>query len=359
MVYNQDAIDDKNIVSQNTIAFIDDRLRTLVSELSGVEKRVSSFKEKNTITDVTSDINQYFTQTQGLYQKLEETKLQSSILGSLQAYISKTENQHSMVPTSLGIQDPTLNGLIQSFNDLQLKRQQSLATIEPSNILIQNIDKSLKNIRASISENIKNLRRGVAVTQNEVNNDYSQFQAKIKTIPAVERQLLEIQREQGIKQSIYQYLLQKKEESLISLAATVSNSRIIDETASEDAPVSPKKLIIYVLAFSAGLLLPFAVLYVSDILNDKVQLQKDILSRTNIPILGEIMHAKSEDELVVKENSRTPISEMFRLVRSNLKFAVAGKDDKVIMVTSSMSGEGKTFFCTNLGASLALSGKKR
>lgn len=356
--YNEEAITDKNQISKNTIDFIDERLRTLVTELSGIEGQVANFKQRNQITDISSDIDQYFAQSEDIYRKLEEAKLKQNVLNSIQSYINQRGNETSLVPSSLGIEDPTLNGLVQTYNELQLKKQEALTTVKPSNIIIQNLNNNISDVRRSISENLRNINRSMSITTGALSKDLGSFQSKIKTVPSVERELLEIKRQQGIKAAIYEYLLKKKEESLISLASTVSDTRLIDVTDTTDKPVAPKKMLIYLGALLAGLLIPFLIIYLKDLLDNKIRLQKDVTSRVSVPILGEIMHVNADEELVVKENTRTPISEMFRLVRSNLGFAAAGKKNKVIMVTSSMSGEGKTFICTNLGASLALSGKR-
>lgn len=356
--YNEEAIVDKNQISENTIAFIDERLRTLVTELSGVEKRVADFKQKNEITNISADIDQYFTQSHDIYRRLEDAQLQQNVLRSIQSYINRPGNESNLVPSSLGITDPTLNSLVGTYNELQLKKQQALTTVEPSNIIVQNLNKSIGDVKRSISENLRNISRGMSVSTSELNKELGRFQSKIKAVPAVEQELLEIKRQQGIKEAIYGYLLKKKEESLIALASTVSDTRLIDVTDTSDKPVAPRKIIILAAALLLGLVIPFIIIYLKDLLDNKVRLQKDIPDSLALPVLGEVMHVKSGEQLVVKANTRTPISEMFRLMRSNLNFASAGKKNKTVMVTSSMSGEGKTFICTNLGASLALSGKK-
>jgi len=357
-VYNEEAIEDKNQISTNTIGFINNRLVTLVEELSGVEKKVSKFKEENKITDVTGDIQAFYTQASDLYKQKEQANLKANVLKSIQEYINTPGNKYSLVPSSLGLEDPTLNALVEKFNELQLKRNQQLTTVEPSNILVKNIDAAIADVRRSITENLKNIEQGMSVTQKDLNLNYQQFQSRIQATPEVQRQLLEIQRQQTIKEGLYSYLLQQKEAAQLSLAATIANSRTINDTSATDTPVSPKKMLIYLAAFLLGLIIPFGSIYASDLLDDKVRLQKDITDKTDAPILGEIAHAQTDENLVVKDKSRTPVAEMFRLMRSNLQFAALDKDIQVILSTSSMSGEGKTFFCTNLGASIALTGKR-
>jgi len=169
---------------------------------------------------------------------------------------------------------------------------------------------------------------------------------------------LDISRQQGTKENLYLYLLQKREESALALEVTVSKTRLLDAATEEDSPVSPKTKLVCILALFLGVGLPLAGLYISDALDDKVQSKRDVRHATGTPILGEISHNSSKKSLVVTEESGTSIAEMFRLVRSNLQFATAGKENKVILVTSSTSGEGKTLFSINLAASLTLIGKK-
>ncbi|MGF7232884.1 GumC family protein, partial [Arachidicoccus sp.] len=357
-VYNQEGIEDKNQISTNTINFINARLVTLVQELSGVEKKVADFKQQNKITDITGDVQAFYKQAADLYTQKEQASVQANVLKSIQDYVNTPGNKYSLVPSSLGIQDPTLNGLVDKFNELQLKRKEQLTTVQPSNILVKNLDASIADVRRSISENLSNIQQGMAVTQKDLNGNYQQFQTLLHSTPEVQRQLLEIQRQQVIKEGLYSFLLQQKEASQLSLAATVANSRTINDPAATDSPVSPKRMLVYLAAFLLGLIIPFAALYGSDLLDDKVRLQKDITDKTDVPILGEIAHAITDHTLIVKDKVRTPVAEMFRLMRSNLQFAALDKDIQVILSTSSMSGEGKTFFCTNLGASMALTGKK-
>src|SRR5690606_10600058 len=233
-----------------------------------------------------------------------------------------------------------------------------LQTVQPANPLIQSVDEQLHNLRVNIQENLANIKKSLVITRNDLQSKTGGFQSRISQIPAVERNLLEIQRQQGIKQALYAYLLQKREESAISLASAVANTRIIDPAITNNKPVSPKTLLVGLIAIAIGLGVPIGALYAKDLLDDKVGNMRDVEKATDAPVLGELVHHDEEEALVVKKGSRTAIAELFRLIRTNLQFAAPGKEAKVLMVTSSMSGEGKTFFSINVGASLALSGKK-
>ncbi|HEY4650773.1 MAG TPA: polysaccharide biosynthesis tyrosine autokinase [Pontibacter sp.] len=357
-VYNKEAVEDKNLIAGSTIQFIDDRLKYLTSELSVVEQDVESYKKDNRVTDVSSEAKLYLEKASEYNRQLSEWAIQIDVLESIERYLVKQDSQYELVPSTLTIQDATLLGLIAKFNELQLERKRLLRVSQPGNPLVQNINEQLANLRGNILENLRNIKDGLVITRNNLQASSAQFESRIKEVPSIEKDLIEIKRQQSIKEGLYLYLLQKREESALSLAATVANSRIIDPAISGDKPVEPKKQLIYLLAVLVGLGIPFAGIYIRELLNDKVQTQQDVKKATSTPVLGEIAHNDTFEKLVVTENSRSTVAELFRLIRTNLQFATLGKENKVLLVTSSMSGEGKTFFSINLGASLALTGKR-
>ncbi|UOR04476.1 polysaccharide biosynthesis tyrosine autokinase [Hymenobacter aerilatus] len=357
-VYNKEALEDRNITATNTIAFLDDRLKYITGELSDVEKSVAQYKSSNELTDVTTQASNYVEQASDYNKRLSDWAIQIDILESIESYLKQNKGQYKMVPSTLGIQDETLLGLINKFNELQLERERMLRTTEVDNPLVQNFNEQLNNLRANILENLGNIKRSLVITSNSLKASSGQFKSRIQRVPKVERELQEINRQQETKQKLYLFLLQRREEAAISLASTVSNSRIIDTATSTNYPISPSKQIIYLTALLLGALVPFGILYTKDLLNDKIRTQQDVERLTNTPILGELAHNSSGTLVVTREN-KSALAEMFRLIRSNLSFAAGNAENgKVILVTSSMSGEGKTFFTINLGASLVLAGKR-
>lgn len=357
-VYNKEAIEDKNLIASSTLEFIDERLKYLTAELSSVEKDVETFKRQNELTDVNSQASNYLQQASDYNRQLSDWAIQIDVLESIEAYLQQGSNQYKMVPSSLGIQDPTLQGLLAKFNELQLERERMLRTVQPGNPLVLNLNEQLDNLRVNVLENLRNIKKGLVITSKNLKANSGQFKSRIRHIPSVERELLEINRQQSIKQELYLYLLQKREETALSLAASVSNSRIIDPAMGSNIPVSPKKSTLYLMAFLLGISLPLGAVYLMELLNDKVQTKQDVENITSTPILGELMHNKYREPLIVTEGNNNPLVEMFRLIRANLQFVAVGRENKVIMVTSSLSGEGKSFFSINLGASLVLMGKK-
>lgn len=357
-VYSKEALEDRNLIANTTIQFIDERLKFLTSELSSVEKGVEQYKRQNELTNVTSNADQYVAQAGEYSKQLSELGIQIQVLESIEDYINKQPGKYELVPSTLSIQDPTLVQLITRFNELQLERERMLRTTLPNNPLVQDLNEQLASLQLNILENLHNIKNGLVITQKSLQSTSGRFRSQIQKVPTIERDLLEINRQQGTKGNLYLYLLQKREESALALEITVSNSRLLDPATADDIPVSPKRTLVYLLALIIGLGLPFSGVYVKDALNDKVQSKRDIHRATSTPILGEISHNSSGKSLIVTEESGTSIAELFRLIRSNLHFATAGKENKVVLITSSTSGEGKTFFSINLAASLTLIGKK-
>ena len=357
-IYNREAIEDKNLIAASTIEFLDERLKYITSEITDVEKDVEQYKRQNELTDVSAQATNYLAQASDYNKKLAEWAIQIDVLESIENYISQSQNQYKIVPSTLNIQDPTLLSLISKFNELQLERERLLRTAYSNNPLVQNINEQLEILRGNIQENLRNIKKGLIITSNNLRASSGQFQSKISKVPSMERELMDINRQQAIKQNLYSYLLQKREETAISLAANVSNSRIIDPARATDYPISPNRQTIYLISLLIGLAVPFAGLFLKDTLNNTVQVQQDVSLLTGTPILGDLMHSDFKETLVVERGSRAPIVEMFRLIRAKLYFAAVDRENKTILVTSSMSGEGKTFFSINMGASLVLTGKK-
>jgi len=355
-VYNQETIEDKTLVELNTMDFLDDRIAFLSTELSDVEKNVEQYKRQNELTDVSSNAQMYMQAANEYNKELVNYELQLDIINSLEDYVSQEELK--LVPSSLNIQDPTLNNLLSKYNELQLERQRMLRTAQPNSSIILNLDDQLSNLKANIQENLRNIKAGLMITMNNLEANTAQFQSRISQVPSIERELLEINRQQSIKQQIYLFLLQKREETGLALASTASNSRTIDEAKASDYPVNNSNSSIYLAAILLGLFIPIASIYVKDLLNDKISSRKEVERATNMPVLGEIFRGENSNKIQVTEGNNSVIAETFRLVRTNLHFANLGKSNQVILVTSSRSGEGKSFFSVNLGASLAISGKR-
>ncbi|MFC0261599.1 GumC family protein, partial [Fontibacter flavus] len=265
----------------------------------------------------------------------------------------------AIVPSSLSINDQTLSELIASFNNLQRERERMLRTTQPNNPIVVSLNQQIASLRTNILENIRNIKNGLEISRNSLTETSDQFQSRASRVPVIERELLDISRQQAIKQEHYLLLTRKREEAALSLAATsVTNSKVIDPPRASSKPVKPKKILIYGLGIVLGLAFPIGLIFIRDLIEEKIEFRADIEALTSTKILGEISRSKqTPDGPVIAKNTRNLIAEQFRFIRSNLTAIAAKNNSKVIMVTSGISGEGKTFFSINLAASLGLIGK--
>ena len=356
--YNKENIENKNKLALNTIEFIDNRLKYLGSDLTSAGQDVEIYKQQNGVADVDAQAKASMDQV-GEYQKqLSNIQIQKNVVESLQSYVNNNDSQFDLVPSTLGITDATLAGLTQKYNDLQMERQRLLRTAEPSNPLVVSINEQLGGLKSSIRENLRNINKSLNIASNNLRSNSNQSQSQIRSAPSIQRGLSERTRQSGVKEGLYDYLLQKREETALSLSATIPTSRVIDTPAAESTPVSPKTSFIYLIAFVLGCVVPASGIYAKDMLNTKVTDLGDVEGIDGAMILGELSHKENQDTLVVRRSSRTTISELFRYIRTNLNYMTENSENKVILITSSMKGEGKTFFSLNLGATLSLTDKK-
>jgi tyrosine-protein kinase Etk/Wzc len=356
-VYNKEAVEDKNLSSANKISFLDNRLKYLASELSGVERNMEQYKQLHSIADVGVQTSDNVEQAGSYQRKLGDWATQIQVLESIEQYLKKNVSQYRSVPSTLGIQDQTLLELIARFNNLNQKREEMLRTTQQSNPLVLNLNEQIDNMRSSILENLSNIKDGLVITSRNLRMMSGQFQTKLSDAPVVERELQAKGRQQQLKQNIYVYLLQKREEAALALAATASNSRIIDSATISEQPISPNRKMTYLFGLLLGIGVPLSIIYAMNTIYNKIETRQEVEELTNTPILGEIAHNNNKT-LVVPQDSRNALAEMFGLVRANLNFAMAGSDNKIVLVTSNVSGEGKTFVSLNLSNSLVSTGKK-
>ena len=358
-VYNKETENDKNRNALNTIAFIDEQLIGLTAELSAIEKEAENFKAANKITDISSEAQLFLSNTTPNRQQISELSVQISVLESIENYINQDPSSSTIVPSTLSINDITLTELINSFNNLQRERERMLRTTQPGNPIVVNLNQQIASLRTNILENIRNIKNGLLISRNSLAESSGQFQSRASKVPAIERELLDITRKQQIKQEHFILLTKKREEAALTLAATsTSNSKTIDPPSPSDFPVKPKKIIIYGAGLIIGLLIPFGFIYARDIIQEKIEFRTDIEQLTSARILGEISRNKATEGIIaISENRKNLISEQFRFIRSNLLAATNRKNNQVIMVSSGISGEGKTFFSVNLALSLGLIGK--
>jgi tyrosine-protein kinase Etk/Wzc len=356
--YNKAAIEDKNKVTSATLSFITDRLNKLQEELGAAEKKVETYKSGNQITDISSQSQIFLQSVQDNDAQLSKVNIQLSILKNLESYISSTKDGETQIPSMLGIEDPTLLALVNQLGEAQLKKQSLLQTIPETNPIVTSLSDQISNLKSSIAKSVQNLKGGLIVTKKQLDSKNNTFQSTISQVPSKERGLIDVMRQQEIKNNLFTYLLQKREETEISLASTTSDSRTIDVATSTRYPVKPVKQITLLLFVLLGIGIPAIIIYLSEILNFKVSRRSDIERFTQAPILAEISHSDDPSSLLVSSKPRSMVAEQLRALRTNLNFVIPNANQKVILFTSSISGEGKSFISLNLGASLAMSGKR-
>lgn len=355
--YVQSNLRDKNTIADSTIAFIENRLVLVGQELGSVEGDIQSFKQKSQIADISAQ-SQILIQNSSQYIKdLADVETQLSIINSMQGYLEDKYNTR-VLPSAMLPNDVVFTGLADRYNSLLLERDRRLLSSTVNNPTIVNLDIQLTNLKKDILGNLNSTKSNLTITRTSLLKKTTQLEGAIRDVPATERIYLDLERQQQIKQELYVFLLQKREETAISKTSNISNSRIIDAPKAGNLPISPVRMFILAIGLFVGVTIPFIILYLKDLLNTKIQNKDDIKRKTNVSIIAEIGHNdKYEAELVMKE-SRSAIAENFRSLRTNLAFYLKSEDQKVVLLSSSMSGEGKSFIAINLALVLAFSGKR-
>lgn len=357
--HNLDAIEDKNEVSRNTANFINERIKYITTELSDVETEAEDFKTKNKLTDITSEAELFLKTGSESEMSLVEAGTQLKLVEYMYDDLLKRTNSEDLIPANLGLQDVAIASTINDYNKVVQERNRILRNAGEKNPVVENIDSQLQGMRASLKESLANLKTALVIKIKELNKQEGGINSKIASVPRYEREFRVIQRQQQIKEALYLYLLQKREETNIALAVTVSNAKIIDAAHSNGRMVAPKRQVIYLLSLLMGVLLPVIFFYVADLLDTRVHGKKDI-DKLKLPFLGDIPLSDSKNKIVVSRNDNSGIAEAFRLLRTNVDFML-GSDrpsGKTVFVTSTIGQEGKSFVGLNLAASLAISGKK-
>jgi capsular exopolysaccharide synthesis family protein len=357
-VYDTLIVEDKRRISSSTLQFINDRLYELNDTLMGVQGVLKNFIVENQAFDIEGQSKAYLDKLGESAKENIEQEVKINVLNWLLDYIGNKKNLYELVPTNLGIEEPALLQLIAEYNRLQLEREVNLRTTSVNNPMIAGMEGSLGKVRGNIYQALLNVKQAYMIAAGNLNKQHKELEGRITGLPGKSIQLLNFQRRQKILEDLYSLLLQKKLETSISSAATVSNSKVIEPALGSSVPLSPNKKSIYISYLLIGLMIPGSIIALRELLRDKVSGRSDVEKYTTAPILGEIGHSEGEQTLVVTKNSRRFISEQFRIIRTNLQYIISNKEKPVIMITSSFSGEGKSFVSTNMGAVMAVSGKR-
>jgi len=347
-MYNRNTNNDKNEVAEKTREFINERIKIIDEELGNTEEKLETFKRNAGLTDISSDAQLAVSGNAEYEKKRVENGTQINLVRDLAKYINNPLNEYEVLPSNIGLTD---NGLV-------IERKRLLRTSTENNPMIINLDMSIRAMKANVKAAIDGTLQGLLIVKADLDREASRFSRRISDAPGQERQYVSIARQQEIKAGLYLMLLQKREENAIMLAATANNAKIIDEPVAEGGPVSPKPKMIYMIALVLGVGLPIGIIFLTSFTKFKIEGRGDVEKLTRLPIVGDVpLTGEKNGSIAVFENQNNLMSETFRNVRTNLQFML-GNGQKVILVTSTVSGEGKSFISVNLAISLSLLGKK-
>jgi len=355
--YQAVTIEDKNAITLQKLEFIDARLDSVSRQLDSINDRYVAFRQKNNVISPGVQSESYLKRSEEADKAIREQKVQVETVHQIEDYL-RGSNESLTVPSSLTIQDPVLNALVLEYNKAQQERSELLKNAPEANVVVQQKTAEVENLRKKILVNTQNIKKSFGAVVGSLQSSNSNALAQISSIPTKERELLDIQRELQSKAEIYNTLLAKREEAAITLAATISNTKILQEAQPDNTPIKPNRRGAKILAVLLGLLLPTIAVVMIELFNDKVTSRNDIERLTQVTLLGEVGHNYSKETLLVTSGNRKVIAEQFRILRSNLQYFLTHVEKPVLLVTSSFSGEGKSFISTNMGAVMALANKK-
>lgn len=357
--YNLAGVKDKRYISENTSNFISDRLDLIATELGDVESQVEGYKNTNNLSDIETEVKLYLDNLSSFEKSVVQNETKINVVNSLISHISKSK-QDELVPGGLLNDDASSESFIQEINHLILEKQKLSISATSENAAYIELENQIRALKANLLASLRRNLSSLQIIKNDYKRQESEMQSKLAQVPRQEREFRIIDRQQKVKEALYLFLLQKREETNITLAATDMNAKVIDKAIVTDKPVAPKTMIILLAALVLGGLIPFLVIYVKNLLDTKIKTRFDITDNSNIPFLGDVPTSESSDELM-ELSSRSSAAEAIRIVRTNLDFILSEKAEdecKVIFLTSTISGEGKTFVSANLAATFSLSGKK-
>lgn len=351
----------KNRTSDQMISFIDNRMAVLGKELDSVQNILLRYIEENNLIDIEAQTDAYFGNIKDVDKAINEQLLQLNTADFIESYLQDKKNFFGtvVVPSSYGLSDVTLNELVGAYNQLQIQRQELLdGNVPPDNPAVQEANGQIEKLRQSLLENLANIKRSYTKTISALRNNSGKSEAQLQALPYKSKGYVDLKRQVDNKQVLYNVLQEKKEQTAISRASNIGNAQIVEKAYVSGVPIKPNRRSIQIMAILLGLVVPAAFIFGSELLNDKVTTRFDVEKITDAPILGEIGHSYSEKVLIVNKTTRSMVAEQFRIIRSNLQFVLGKAERFTLLVTSSFSGEGKSFLSTNVGAVLALAGKK-
>ena len=360
IVYNRQANEDKNEIAVRTEQFINQRLEKINTELGNTEGQLENYKKRNNMVELKMNASQAVANADQYAQKLNEANTQVALLDELTKYMNEPSNRHQPIPSNVGLSDASATSLINEYNRIALQRNQLLHSASENSPTVTPLTAQLDDLNSSIKRAMTQARAGLKIQRNSIAAQAGKYEGQINNTPEQERMLTQIGRQQEVKSGLYLMLLQKREENSISLAATADKGKLIDNPVFA-GKVTPKNSMIMLIALILGLAIPAGILFLLEFFRYKIEGHNDVAKLTNLPIIADVAiaseRAKTKADIVVHENKNNLMEEIFRSLRTNLQFLLK-QHDKVIMFTSTTSGEGKTFIASNVAISFALLGKK-
>lgn len=360
--YNQQAIEDKNLVARNTARFIDERLKIINKELDSVETDKEEFKEANQLTNIEAESEVIIENASEYNKKQQEVGTQLELANAMIDYLD-SGNSTDLLPANLGIEETGVNQQIDEYNQLVLERNRILSGSTNKNPVVVRLNSQIAQIKKNVLHSLERMKANLKISKEELERQSAAIGSRITSVPSTERKYRGIERQQGIKESLYLFLLQKREENSLSLAVTAPKAKIVDHAYSSSKPISPKSQIVLLAAFVVGILIPFLIIYIRNLFNNKIKRREDIENITKgIPVVGEVPRISGKQKEMVEKNDRSVLGESFRILHTNLQYLLVNVSQNErgnrIFITSTVKGEGKTFVAFNLALTLANTGKK-
>ncbi len=355
-LYNERGQHEKDEQAINTAKFIDERLALIYKGLTSSEADIETYKRAHKIVDPELQIKSAVAKQELSDRAIVRLETNKQLLGMVRDFVSNPANKHSYIPFE--VDSSAASGSIRAYNNLLAKRQELSQSAKGDNIALKQIDEQIETMHANVLQGINSSIRGLNLQLSKARSQANETAGGLNQVPTQEREARELLRQQGIQNTLYTFLLEKREENALVLAATTPKGKIVDHAYAQISPVSPNKMVVTAMALLAGLLLPLLLIYLKDLFTTKFSNQEELEEISQVPFIGHIHHNRHNTQLVVKDGKSSSIVELFRYVRNNLQFMLNKEDDKVILVTSSISGEGKSFISTNIASSFALLGKR-
>ena len=354
-LYNERGQNEKDEEAINTAKFIDERLALIYKGLTGSEADIEAFRRRNNMINVELQMKNEMAKQELADRSIIKLETNKRLLGMVKDFVNDPANKHSYIP--FDVDSSAASGSIKAYNNLLVKRQELEQSAKGDNMALKRIDEQIESMHGNILKGINSSIKAIDMQLNRAQAQANSTNSAMGKVPSVEREAQDLYRQQGIQNSLYTFLLQKREENSLVLAATTPKGKIVDHAYAQFSPISPNKMMVMALALLAGLMLPLLLVYLKDLFTTKFSNQEELEEISQVPFIGHIHHNRHDTQLVVKEGKTSAIVELFRYVRNNLQFLLNKEDDKVILVTSSVSGEGKSFISMNIASSFALLGK--